>query len=107
MSNPRTVYCFNKIFQLITNTNGAVTYYRIMVTEAERTENMQKIFILWSSSDESCRGGDVGLRETCKECIKRMSSAYLTDKERSTNVFCRMSNGCITDKTNMYRKCNE
>ena len=30
--------------------------------------------------DKSCLGGDEGLCETCKERIKRMSSAYLTDK---------------------------
>ena len=51
-------------------------------------------------------GGYEGLRGTCKERIKRMSSAYVTDKERSTNGLCRMSKGCITDKTNMYHICN-
>ena len=59
---------------------GAVTYYRIRVTDAEWTENMQKMFIRWSSGDESCLGGNEGLRETCKERIKCMSSAYLTDR---------------------------
>ena len=41
-----------------------------------------------------------------------MRSAYIVhvcnrqvmDKERPTNGRCRMSNGCITDKTIIYRK---
>ena len=61
--------------------NGAVTYYRIRVTDAEWTErNAKKMFIRCSSGDESRLGDDEGLRGTCKERIKRMSSAYLTDK---------------------------
>ena len=50
--------------------------------------------------------GYEGLRGMCKERIKCMSRAYVTDKERSTNGLCRMSKGCITDKANMYRICN-
>ena len=46
------------------------------ITDAERTEKMQKRFIRCSSGDESRLGGDDGLRGTCKERIKRMSSAY-------------------------------
>ena len=74
--------------------------------DAERTEKCKKIFICCSSSDESRLGGDEGFCGTCKERIKCMSSTYVTDNGRSTNRLCRMSNGCITDKTNMYRKCN-
>ena len=57
-----------------------LSHYRIRVTDAERTEKMQKMFIRWSSGDESCLGGDEGLRETFKGRIKRMSSAYSTEK---------------------------
>ena len=60
--------------------NGAVTYHRIRVTGAERTEKMQKLLIQCSSGGESRLGGDEGLRGTCKERIKRMSNAYVTDK---------------------------
>ena len=67
---------------------------------------MQKMVIRCSSSEESRLGGDEGLCRTCKERIKRMNSAYVTGKEHSTNELCRMSNGCITDKTNMHRICN-
>ena len=82
---------------------GAVTYHRIRETDAKRTEKMQKLLIRCSSSGENCLSGDEGLCGTCKERIKRMSNAYVTDKERSTNGLCRMSNGCITHKTHMYR----
>ena len=41
---------------------------------------MQKMFIRCSSGDESRLGGDEGLRGTCKERIKCMSSVYVTDK---------------------------
>ena len=52
-----------------------------MVTDAEWTEKkMQKMFIRCSSGGESRLGGDEGLRGTCQEPIKRMSSAYVTDK---------------------------
>ena len=64
---------------------------------------MQKLLIRCSPGGENRLGGDEGLRGTCKERIKRMRNAYVTDKERSTNGLCRMSNGCITDKTHMYR----
>ena len=74
--------------------------------DAEQTEQMQKLFIWCSSSDKSRLGGDESLRGTCKERIKRLSNAQLTDKKRSTSGLCCMSNGCITDKTNMYRTCN-
>ena len=67
---------------------------------------MQIMLIRCSSGDESRLDGDEGLCGACKERIKRMSSAYVTDKEWSTNGLCRISNGCITDKTNMYRTCN-
>ena len=72
-------------------TFGAVPDYRIRVTDAKRTGRF---------------GGYEGLRRTCKERIKCMSRAYVTDKEQSTNGLCRMSNGCITDKTSMYCICN-
>ena len=73
----------------------------------QRTEkNAKKMFIRCSSGYESRPSGDESLRETCKERIKRMSNAYVMDKKRSTSGLCRMSNGCITDKTNMYRICN-
>ena len=45
----------------------------------------KEMFIRCSSGDESRLGGDEGLRGTCKERIKRMSSAYLTDKLRTKN----------------------
>ena len=32
---------------LKTAANGAVTYYRIKVTDVERTEKMLKIFFIW------------------------------------------------------------
>ena len=58
---------------------------------------MQKILIRCSSGDENRLGGDESLRGTCKERIKRMSSAYMssqvTDKERSNNGF----GGRVTD----------
>ena len=60
--------------------NGAITYKWIRVTDAKRTEKMQKMFILCSSGDESCLLGDDSLRGTCKERIKCMSNAYVTDK---------------------------
>ena len=43
---------------------------------------MQKMFIQCSSGpgDESRLGGDGGLCGTFKECIKIMSTAYVTDK---------------------------
>ena len=44
--------------------------------DAERTEKMLKMFIRCSSGDKSRLGGDDGLRDTCKERIKHMSSAY-------------------------------
>ena len=53
---------------------------RIRVTGAEPTENMQKMLIRCSFCDESRLGGNGRLRRTCKERIKRMSSAYVTDK---------------------------
>ena len=52
-------------------TKGAVTYHRIALTDAERTEKMQKMFI----GGESRLGGDEGRRGRCKERIKRMSNA--------------------------------
>ena len=39
-------------------------------------EKMQKMCIRWSFGDESCLGGDEGLRETCKGRIERMGSAF-------------------------------
>ena len=33
----------------------------------------------------------------------RTLNGQVTDKERSTNGLCCMSNGCITGNTNMYR----
>ena len=74
--------------------------------DATRTKKCKKIFICCLSGVESRLGGDVGFRGTCKERIKCMSSAYVTDNGQSTYEFCCMSNGCITDKTNMYRICN-
>ena len=41
---------------------------------------MQKMLIRCSSGDESRLGGDEGLRGMCKERIKRMNSAYVTNK---------------------------
>ena len=46
---------------------------------------MQKLLIRCSSGGESRLGGDEGLRGTCKESIKRMSNAYVTDKKRTKN----------------------
>ena len=46
---------------------------------------MQKMFIRCSSGDESRLGDDEGLLGTCKERIKRMSNAYVTDKQRTKN----------------------
>ena len=97
-------FCDGKIIYVHNNRiaiYGAVSDYRIRVTEAEWTEKMQK-----SIGVDGRFGGYEGLRGTCKERIKCMSRAYVTDKERSTNGLCRMSNGCITDKTNMFRICN-
>ena len=82
-------------------TYGAVPDYPIRVTDAKRTEKMQK-----SIGVEGRFVGYEGLRGMCKERIKCMSRAYVTDKARSTNALCRMSKGCITDKANMYRICN-
>ena len=67
---------------------------------------MQKMLIQCSSIDKSRLGGDEGLRRMCKERIKCMSSAFVKDKEPSTDGHCRMSNGCISDKRNMYHICN-
>ena len=67
------------------------------------------MLILCAKGDESRLGGNEGLRGTCKERIKHMSSecnGQVMDKERSTKGLCRMSNGCITDKTSIYRICN-
>ena len=54
--------------------------YRQVSRECRTDRKMQKMFIRCSSSDESRLGGDEGLRGTFKERIKRMSSAYVTDK---------------------------
>ena len=48
--------------------------------DAERTEKMQKMLICCSSGDESRLCGGECLRGMCKERIKCMSSAYVTDK---------------------------
>ena len=50
------------------------------VRDVERTEKMQKMFIRWSSSDDSRLGGDECLLGTCKELTKCTSSAYVTGK---------------------------
>ena len=55
---------------------GAVTYHRIALTDAERTEKVQKCL----SGGESRLGGDEGRRRMCKKRIKRMSNAYVPDK---------------------------
>ena len=68
--------CLNACFARICTTkialgeefNGAVTYFRIRVTDGERTKKMQ--------NDERRLGGDDGLRGTCKERIKCMSTAH-------------------------------
>ena len=52
---------------------------------------MQKMFIRCSSGDKSHLGGDDGLRGTCKE---RILNGQVTDKERSDNGLCRISDGC-------------
>ena len=44
---------------------------------------MQKMFIRFSSGDENRLGGDEGLCGTFKECIKIMSTTYVTDKTSS------------------------
>ena len=44
-------------------------------------KKMQNMFIRCSSGDESRLSGDENLRRTCKERIKRMSNAYVTDKK--------------------------
>ena len=54
--------------------------YRIRVTDAERTEKMQK-----SICFESRFGGYEGLRGTCKERIKCRSRAYVTKKGQLTD----------------------
>ena len=61
---------------------------RIRVTDAERTEKMQKknVYPVCSFGDESRLGGDEGLRGTCKERIKRMSSAYITESKGQRTV---------------------
>ena len=67
---------------------------------------MQKMLIRCSSGDESRLGGDESLCGKCKERIKCMSNAYVTDKKRSTSGLSCMSNRCITEKTNMIGICN-
>ena len=46
---------------------------------------MQKMCIGCSSGDKSRLFGDECLRGTCMERIKRISNAYITDKELTTN----------------------
>ena len=46
---------------------------------------MQTMFIRCSSGDENRLGGDKGLRGTCKERIKCMSTAYVMDNQRTKN----------------------
>ena len=55
-----------------------------MVTDAERRK-MQKMLIQCSSGDESRLGGDEGLPGMCKERIKRVKIAYVTDEKRTKN----------------------
>ena len=59
--------------------NGAVTFQRIKVTDAERTEENAK----------KCLSGDGSRRGSCKE---RIRTEQVTDKD-----------WCITDNTNMQR----
>ena len=56
--------------------DGAVTYPRIMVTDAERTEKMRKTFIRWWKCGEGRRGSR-------KEHIR---TGQVTDRERSAKV---------------------
>ena len=77
-----------------------------MVTDAERTEKMQHFFTRCSSSDESRLDGDEGLRGSYEELIKRIFNGQVADKVWSTKGLCRMRNGCITDKVNIYRIFN-
>ena len=74
--------------------------------EHRTDRKMQEKCIRCSSGDESRFRGDEGLCGTWKERIKRICNGHVADKERSTNELCRMSNGCITNKTNMFRICN-
>ena len=59
--------------------NGAVTYKRIEVTDAERTENLQK-----------CLSGDgsrlSGVECRCGSHKERIHTEQVRDKERPTNV---------------------
>ena len=41
-----------------------------------------------------------------QECVNRTRTAFVTDKERLTNGYYRMRNGCIPDRTNMNRTRN-
>ena len=58
---------------------GAVKYKRIKVTDAERTENMQKLL---SGDGSRLRCGE-DRHGSLKECIR---TEQVTDNERSTNT---------------------
>ena len=59
---------------------GAVTYYRIKVTDAEQTEKNANKGL---SGDGSHLSGGEDRRGSCKVCI---CTEQVTDKERSINV---------------------
>ena len=48
--------------------------------DRKNAKNVNPEFIPCSSGDEIQFDGDEGLHGTCKECIKRMSSAYVRNK---------------------------
>ena len=73
-----------RTLMVLSHINGAVTYKRIKVTDAERTEKRQKN---WLSGDGSRLGGDEGHLGSRKE---RIRTGQVTDKERSTHV-------CVTE----------
>ena len=67
---------------VLSHINGAVTYKRIKVTDAERVVHLQK----------KCLSGD-GSRLSGGECRRgsrkeRIRTEQVTDKERPTNVHC-------------------
>ena len=73
----------------MSQTKGAVTYHRIALTDAERTEKNTKKSL---SDGESRLGGDEGRRGRRKERIKRMGNAYVPDKERQlTDIAVRVT----------------
>ena len=71
--------CIHKVLYSV-DTNSAVTYLQIKITDAERTEKKSKKCL---SGDGSCLSGGEDRRGSRKE---RIRTKQVTDQELSTNV---------------------